>query len=231
MKKASFQTVKDHVQAAIEKGVWSVGDLIASENELAAQFGVARMTVNRAMRELTDEGLLTRVQGAGTYVAPYKYQSTVVAIRSIADEVSARGHQYKAQVLALEKGIPPPLTAAELELPARKQAFVSRLIHFENDMPVQYEERWVNVAIAPEYGKQDFATITPNAYLMQAAPLQRVEYRIEAAIAQADVRKALAMRAGQAVLLLHRRTWSRGRVATVANLWHPGDRYQLAGQF
>ncbi|KHG49472.1 histidine utilization repressor domain protein [Enterobacter hormaechei subsp. xiangfangensis] len=47
----------------------------------------ARMTINRALRELTDEGLLVRLQGVGTFVAEPKGQSALFEIRSIADEI------------------------------------------------------------------------------------------------------------------------------------------------
>ena len=67
-----------------------------SEQALVRQFGVSRMTVNRAVRELTAEQVLTRRQGSGTYVAPQKYQATLVEIRNIADEVRARGHVHRA---------------------------------------------------------------------------------------------------------------------------------------
>jgi GntR family transcriptional regulator, histidine utilization repressor len=109
--------------------------------------------------------------------------------------------------------------------------FHSRVLHFENDLPIQLEERWVNPALAPEYARQDFTKITPNQYLMVAAPLQRVEYRIEAALPDENTGLALSMKAGEPCLMLHRRTWSRDAVASVANLWHPGDRYQFTGYF
>ena len=80
-----FQRIKDHLLAEIHAGKWREGDVIPSEQELARQFSVSRMTVNRAVRELTTEQVLTRIQGSGTFVAQQKYQSTLVEIKSIAD--------------------------------------------------------------------------------------------------------------------------------------------------
>jgi GntR family histidine utilization transcriptional repressor len=104
-------------------------------------------------------------------------------------------------------------------------------LHFENDEPVQLEERWVNPEAAPEYALQDFTITTPNQYLVRVAPLQRVEYRIEAAVADDGKRALLTMTEAEPCLLLHRRTWSNGVVASVANLWHPGSRYRFTGHF
>lgn len=67
-----------------------------------AQYGFSRMTINRALRELTDEGLLVRLQGVGTFVAEPKGQSALFEIRSIADEINARQHQHRCEVLTLE---------------------------------------------------------------------------------------------------------------------------------
>ena len=87
----------------IAAGRWKEGDLVPSEQALGRQFGASRMTVNRAVRELTAQQVLTRRQGAGTYVAPQKYQATLVEIRNIADEVRARGHLHASRPQLLEQ--------------------------------------------------------------------------------------------------------------------------------
>lgn len=227
----AYQAIKDHILARIDSGEWGEGSVIPSENELARQFNVARMTVNRALRELTDAQVLTRTKGAGTYVAPPKYQSTLVEIRSIAEEIRARGHQHSAVVLTLESLQATATLAVEMQLPVGSPVFHSCLLHLENEQPVQYEERWVNPVLAPDYLEQDFTQITPNEYLVRVAPLQRVEYRIEATLPSAAICQDLAMARGEPALLLHRRTWSLGTIAAVANLWHPGNRYQFTGHF
>ncbi len=231
MNAPAYQGIKDFILSRIDAGVWAEGDLVPSENELAREFKVARMTVNRALRELTSERVLTRVQGSGTYVARPKYESTLVAIRSISDEIVARGHRHHAQVLHLGAAVAAPALAEELQLAAGNPIFHSRLLHFENDEPVQLEERWVNPAAAPEYALQDFTTVTPNQYLVRVAPLQRVEYRIEACAADAETRRLLTMGEFEPCLVLHRRTWSQAVVASVVHLWHPGSRYRFTGHF
>src|ERR1700758_4494618 len=105
MNAPAYQGIKDFILARIHAGEWSEGHQVPSENELAREFNVARMTVNRALRELTADQVLTRVQGAGTFVAQPKYASTLVEIRSISDEIVARGHAYRADVLHLGASI------------------------------------------------------------------------------------------------------------------------------
>jgi GntR family transcriptional regulator, histidine utilization repressor len=231
MNAPAYQGIKDFILARIHAGEWAEGDQVPSENELARDFSVARMTVNRALRELTAEQVLTRVQGSGTFVARPKYESTLVAIRSISDEIVARGHRYLAKVLHIGGEIADAALADEMQLKVGSTIFHSRVLHFENDEPVQLEERWVNPAVAPDYALQDFTNTTPNQYLVRVAPLQRVEYRIEALAADELTRDWLSMDEAEPCLVLHRRTWSQGAVASVANLWHPGSRYRFTGHF
>ncbi|WP_026182676.1 histidine utilization repressor [Leeia oryzae] len=231
MSTPAYQAIKDFILTRVESGEWKEGDLVPSENELARQFNVARMTVNRAIRELTADQVLNRVQGAGTFVAQPKYQSTLVEIKSIAEEIMARGHQHQAIVLKLDAVVLDEVLAHEMHMKPKLPAFHSVLLHLENGTPIQLEERWVNPELAPDYAAQDFTTSTPNEYLVRVAPLQKVEYRIEARSPDASTRAALKMESSEPCLLLHRRTFSQGLVASVANLWHPGSRYQFTGHF
>lgn len=227
----AWQRIRQHLLDRIHAGEWGEGDRIPSETELCEQFDVARMTVSRALNELVAEQVLTRVKGSGTFVAPTRYQSTLVEIRNIADEIAARGHQHSARVLVLEALRANDELAAVMDVPPGECLFHSRILHCENDSPLQFEERWVNPAIAPDYLQQDFSQITPNAYLMRVAPLERVAFAIEARQPDAAIRCQLDMGAHEPCLLLTRRTWSRGKIATAARLWHPGSRQQFTGQF
>jgi GntR family transcriptional regulator, histidine utilization repressor len=226
-----FLNIKNHILEQIQSGHFKEGDAIPSEQALAKQFGVSRMTVNRAVKELTDEQILTRIQGSGTYVAQHKYQATLVEIRSIAEEVRSRGHRHRSELHKLERTRAGEHMAAAFGVEPGHPLFHSVIVHFENDIPIQVEDRWVNAAVAPDYMLQDFAVITPNEYLMAAAPLQGVNYSIEALSPPKDVADMLHMSAREACLVLKRRTLSKGQVASVATMWHPGNRYQFAGSF
>ena len=227
----AFQQIKDHILAEIQQGAWKEGDAIPSEAVLAKQFAVSRMTVNRAVRELSSEQFLTRVQGSGTFVAQQKYQATLVEIKSIADETRARGHTHSSELHLLERGKPTPQLLQQFKTEAGTVLFHSVIVHFENAMPIQVEDRWVNSQLAPAYLQQNFSTITPNEYLMSAEPLQEVHYRIEAVTAPARIAEMLSISNQMPCLVLHRTTISNGKVASIATMWHPGDRYQFTGQF
>ena len=227
----AFQQIKDYILSEIHAGHWKEGDAIPSEQALAKQFGVSRMTVNRAVRELTDEQILSRVQGSGTYVAQQKYQATLVEIKSIADEIRARGHAHRSELHLLERSKATDVLAKQFGIKQGHGLFHSVIVHFENDIPIQVEDRWVSASVAPDYMEQDFAHVTPNEYLMAAAPLQGVNYSIEAISAPREIADMLQIAAKEPCLVLHRKTLSKGQVASVATMWHPGSRYQFAGSF
>ncbi len=65
----AYQRIKNHISRPITSGRWQAGDAVPSEHALMQRFDVSRMTVNRAMRELVAEGLITRTRGSGSFVA------------------------------------------------------------------------------------------------------------------------------------------------------------------
>ena len=224
-----FQRIKDYLVGEITAGRWKEGDLVPSEQALVRQFGVSRMTVNRAVRELTAEQVLTRRQGSGTFVAPQKYEATLVEIRNIADEIRARGGIHRSSVHLLEQAPATDTLALQFELAPGAALFHSLIVHLENEAPIQLEDRWVNPACAPAYLEQDFASITPNEHLMRVAPLQGATYSIEALPASPEVAELLRIAPHASCLVLKRKTSSGGRVASVVTMWYPGHRCQFTG--
>lgn len=224
-----FQRIKDYLVGEIASGRWKEGDMVPSEQALVRQFGVSRMTVNRAVRELTAEQVLTRRQGAGTFVAPQKYQATLVEIRNIADEIRARGHAHRSDCRLLERAPASEALAARFDVAPGTPLFHSVVVHLEDEVPIQVEDRWVNPACAPSYLEQDFSSITPNEHLMKAAPLSGATYRIEALPAPAEVAAMLGIEPKACCLVLKRQTMSHGLVATLATMWHPGHLAQFSG--
>jgi GntR family histidine utilization transcriptional repressor len=188
------------------------------------------MTAHRALRELTAEGVLRRVQGIGTFVAAAKPQSALLEIRNIAEEIAARGHRHRAEVLVLRRERATADSGGALERPTGSAIFHSIIVHHENDAPVQVEDRHVNPDFAGDYLAQDFTQTTPYAYLTALGPLDSAEHVIEAVLPDPPVQRMLRIAGGEPCLLLTRRTWSEGLVVSRARLTHPGSRYRLAGR-
>jgi GntR family histidine utilization transcriptional repressor len=231
MPAAAYIRVKAHILDRIGAGDWAPRDRVPSENELVREFGVARMTVNRAVRELAQEGFLTRVKGDGTYVADRRSHGHPLRIRNIAEEITERGSRHDAEVLELGTLRAGPDDAAAFDLATGAPLFRSLILHREDGRPLQLEDRLVSPIVAPDYLDQDFTARTPYDYLIAVAPLAQAEHVVQATMPDPDVRRLLEMGAGEPCLLIRRRTWTVDAVASTALLYHPGDRFDLAGRF
>lgn len=227
-----YEKVKDFVLTNIGSGRWPKEHRLPSENELVTTLGVSRMTVNRALRELTSAGHLLRIQGVGTFVAPPKPQSTLIEVANIASEIRARGGRHRASVVVLERIEEPEADlVAAFELARTRPVSHSIVLHFEDGVPVQLEERFVNPDLVPDYHLQDFEAVTTYDYLQKATPLTEVEHVISAVPADDFSAGHLGMGIGEPCLLLYRRTWTGATVATVNRLIYAGSRYSLGSRY
>ena len=225
---ARYLQVKDFILERIAGGTLRAGERVPSENELTRTLTVSRMTANRALRELAADGVLVRVAGVGTFVAEQRVHAHPLEVRNIADEIRARGHAYRVKVLALDSVSASRELAERCGVKPGAQLDYSLLTHFEDAAPLQVEERYVNPQVAPGYLRNDFSRTTPHEFLIRVAPLQRAEHIVRALVPERRIRRLLRLEAGEACLLIMRRTFSHGRIASVADLYHPGSRYELA---
>ncbi len=228
---APYARVKKHLKDGLAAGRWTPGALMPSEAELVAEFGVSRMTVNRALRELRAEGLVDRSQGVGTFAAQRSRLSSTLTIRDLHEEIESRGHRHHAEVHLKREERAPRELAERLGLAPGAPVFHSLIVHHDNGLPLQCEDRYVNPACAPGYLQVDFTRTTPTHYLLEVAPLWEAQYAIEASAPTQKEARLLGIGPGDPCLVVVRRTASRGVPITLARLVHPGARYQLEGSF
>lgn len=226
-----YERIKRGILAKIESGAWGPDQRIPSENELVRALGVSRMTVNRAFSELADDGILVRIHGVGTFVGGGAPLAPLMEIRNIAEEIAERGHGHSAILLCREVALAPVEIAGQFGMNSGRRLFHTIIVHAENDLPVQLEDRYVDPAVAPAYLDQDFSLVTPNRYLMGVAPLSEGEHLVEAVLAQEWECRHLRIEPAEPCLLVRRRTWSEGRLVSAARLLYPGSRYRLGGRF
>lgn len=227
----AYEQVKGWIRQHIASGEWRPGDTVPSEAALMERFAISRMTANRALRELATEGLVTRVQGSGTRVAQLHRISSQLVIRDIHEEVAERGHVHSTRVVKVAQEKATPELAGSLGLRKGARVFHTVLVHLENGVPIQYEDRYVNPAAAPDYLETDFHQVSPTLHLLRHAPLTEASYTIEACLPTAEEASALDIRLGDPCLVMMRRTVSGANVASVARQLYPGTRYSFSGQF
>lgn len=226
-----YARVKRFLRDGLAHGRWPPGALMPSEAELVAQFGVSRMTVNRAIKELQNDGLVARSQGIGTFAAPLHKVASTLTIRDLHEEIESRGQHHSAEVHRVEAVRATPALAERLGLKTGARVFHSLIVHRCNGMPLQCEDRYVNPACAPNYLSVDFTRTTPTHYLLDVAPFWEADYSIEANAPTAEEAKLLDIDPAAPCLVLVRRTKTRTRPITIARLVHPGRHYIIEGAF
>ncbi|MGF6641135.1 histidine utilization repressor [Paraburkholderia sp. MM6662-R1] len=228
---ARYEQVKQHIRQIIGSGERQAGDRLPSELDLVATLGVSRMTVNRALRELADAGLVTRLSGVGTFVAPNKPQSTLLMIAHIGDEIRSRGHAYRCDMVLLQRETASVTVSNALGLAPGASVFHVICVHRENGLPVQLEDRYVNPAVAPDFLQHDFSALKPSEYLLTVVPMHDLEHVVDAALPTPAEAALLEIHAEEPCLTLTRRTWTGGVAVTFARFVHPGSRYRLGCRF
>ena len=228
---APYGRIKQHLMDGLAAGRWPAGALMPSEAELVARFGVSRMTVSRALRELQAAGLVQRTQGVGTFAAPLHRVSSTLTLHDLHDEIVARGHHHEAVVHLQRQEAAPPALAAQLGVAPGSTVFHTLIVHLDNGVPLQCEDRYVNPACAPGYLAADFTRTTPTQHLFATTALWRAQYAIEADTPTTQEAQLLGIAASKPCLIVVRRTFTRTAPITIARLVHPGQRYSLHGEF
>ncbi len=202
---------------------WQPGDLIPGEVELAEEFGCARATVNRALRDLADDGLLDRKRKAGTRVALNPVRKATVEIPVIRQDVEARGKAYSFDVLDRKELAPTSILQQQYGLAASTPLLGLWTLHRADTNAFAYEERWINLAVVPDIATADLATLSANEWLVRNTPLSRGEFTFSACNATAAESRVLNCDQGAALFTVNRTTWVMDDPITAVRLvYAPG---------
>ncbi|MBS9475751.1 histidine utilization repressor [Ancylobacter radicis] len=222
------QRIRADLEGKILSGAWPPGHRIPFEHELMAQYGCARMTVNKVIAGLVAAGLVERRRRAGSFVAQPRIHSAVLRIPDIPAEIAARGETYGYRLISRKRR-----TAEAAEPPGLDGQEVLDLscLHLANGRPLALEARLISLAAVPEAADADFAATPPGSWLLRHVPWTEAEHRISAVGASAREAEALGLAKGAACLSLERRTWRAGDTVTYVRQLFRGDVYDLVARF
>ena len=191
----------------IRNKTWEPGSIMPGEVELAEEFGCARATVNRAMRELAEEGILDRKRKAGTRVNRAPIRKAKFAIPLIRAEIEASGSPYHYVLVSREIMVAPPWLRARLRLEAQTRVLHLECMHYAANAPFQFEDRWINITAVPEAEKADFTEIGPNEWLVNQVPFSDAELSFTATGADEKLAGFLSITIAEPVFTAERITW------------------------
>lgn len=214
------------IERRILSGEWQPGARVPTEAELQAEYGCARMTVSKALTDLSARGLILRRRRAGSVVARPPVHSAVLDIPDIAAEIAARGMAYGYERLERSER-----ATTDDEAWLGDQVVVVACLHRADGAPFAVERRLIGLAATPDAADESFETIPPGGWLLKRAPWTEAEHRIAAVAADRETALRLDLAAGEACLKLERRTWADGLGVTWAWQTFPGQAYDLVARF
>lgn len=223
-----YQKIKEHILERIAKGEWRANQKLPSENEISAILNVSRMTVNRAFKELTEEGYLFREKGAGTFVSEPFQLIPFFELMPISQELAVEGNIFSSKIFQMEE-IVEDLKIENLFVGQllKKPCFYSDILYYSNDIPIQFEKRYVSQAFAPQYLAQTFQIDCSTSYLQKLSPILSQKHTLDAMIPDAKLRQILEIEAGEACFKVSETLAVNQKIISFCEQFYPASRYQF----
>lgn len=223
-----YQQIKEYILEKIATGEWRPNYKIPSENEISEAINVSRMTVNRAFKELTEEGYLFREKGAGTFVAEPFQLMPFFELLPISQEIAIEGDQFSAEIIKMCEVLADKETLKTyFGIDIQEPCFYSEICYFSNGQPIQYEQRYVLASFAPNYLKETFESFCSATYLQKLSPILSQRHILEAIIPDTDLRAILDMRVDEAGFKVTEKLKISHKIVSYSKQFYPASRYKF----
>ena len=226
-----FKQINRAIAQPILSGENVPGTRLPSEHAFMEIFNTSRMTVNRALQMLADDGLVFRHRRSGTFVASQVTEHSVMELKNIVDEVEASGANYGYQLLNLKVITTDAELAKKLKTPIGTKLVSILCRHYSDKEPILIEQRYINTKPVPSSLTEKFLDASPGSWLLENVPWSRAEHIISAVNANDTISKYLEIPLGSACLSVDGTTWHGGIRITFVTLTYPGDKHRLVGNF
>jgi GntR family transcriptional regulator len=212
----------------IEAGKWSTGDLVPSEHELCAIYGVSRTVVRQALGTLVARGLLLRVKGKGTFIAPRKLEEKFVQRSDgFFREMAGRGLTVTSQVLDQRVIAPAPHIRQAMGLEDGSSVIkIDRLRSVESQV-LLFVQTYIPYDLCPGLLGADLSTGSLYALLREEYGLSVDSGKrwLEAVTAHPPLTTVLEVPRGAPLLKIESVSYlADGRALEFYEAWHRADR-------
>jgi GntR family transcriptional regulator len=221
------------IREKIEHGEWAPGLMLPSERRLCEEYGIARMTVRQAISNLVSEGLLTRTQGRGTFVARPPLRQSLSKLTSFTEDMRDRGLLATTRLLAKDVFAAGPELTAQLGAPAGVMVLQLQRLRSANGIPIALETCTLRCDIAEPLMHEDFERQSLYRLLEVrcGVRLVRASQELEAGIANEAEGRMLGVSVGAPVLRIQRRSlglWQgQEELFEYVRSVYRGDRYRF----
>ena len=191
------------------------------EADIAAEYGCARSTVNRALRGLVEDGLIERKRRGGTRILELPVRRASFKLSLIRQEVESVGDEYFSQLLMKEISPAPKHINERLKLRHDTHLMHLQTLHFASGEPHVFEDRWANIDAAPAIVEAPLDNISVNEWLIREVPYSNGDVIFAAQKANKREPQALKICAGDALFTIDRTTWLDNIYITAVKLFYP----------
>ncbi|MGI9368035.1 MAG: GntR family transcriptional regulator [Ruegeria sp.] len=211
----------------IRSGSWKPGDCIPSEMELCKHYNVSRGTIQHAVRDLVDQGILRRERGRATYVSAPKLEGSVLA--SYQQSID-RPHDAGAKVLRCEKTHPSEEIRTIMGLKEGEQVYELDRLRYVRDVPLSFQASFLPADLCPdlenrELGSQHLHHVLQHEYQVS---FLRAEEFVEPAKPDEYVADLLNISTDDPVFLVERSSYLfDGRYGEFRRAYMRGDLYRF----
>jgi GntR family transcriptional regulator len=220
--------VHDALRSAIENSLLKPQDALPPERDLATDFGVSRITVRKALDALVAEGLLTRKQGAGTFVSG-RVEKQFAKLTSFSEDMAARGRKPRSEWLLRASGTVTPDESLTLGLSPGAPVYRFNRVRFADELPMAVE-----YSIIPGFGLPGVEAVEESLYVaLQAAGTRpaRALQKLRAILVDGERARLLKVEVGAPALYIERRGFlDDGRVIEATQSWYRGDAYDFVAE-
>lgn len=222
--------LEELLRKKIEDEVWQPDQQIPSENELARECGISRMTVRGVIIKLVQEGLLYTVPGKGTFVAAPKILSKPLGQLGVRGRLEEKGYSLTTKLLDLSIINAGNSIAKPLGLVPRSPIWEIRRVRYINNEPLSLHISHIPVQECPDLDKKDLIDrqlchILEDDYNL---PILSIDETIEIRKAGAEEAESLSIPIGEPLLLVEERVFTTGeRPIELASVLFKGDKIKL----
>ena len=143
-----YHQLMQRITADIERGNYPTGSRIPPDHELEQLYQVSRVTVRRALAELTAEGLLERKQGKGTFVSMPRGSLQLKSLHSFHDSCKMNRVTPSTDVIHVKETAADGTDAEELNLPSGSRVLETLRVRRADGTPVVLERNRFSMAYA-----------------------------------------------------------------------------------
>jgi len=217
--------IREALHARVLDGTYRAGDKLPRDEDLAADLGCSRSTVQRAMQDLSDSGIVERRRRGGTHVRADPVTRARLDIPIVRREVEATGAAYGYRLISRAERGAPAEVLARFGLRTPRRMLHVEAVHLADGAPYIAEDRWVCPETVPGILGLDLSRYSANEWLVRNTPYSRCDIAVSALEADAARAAILQCRRGAALMAIDRTTWQGDApITTVRSLCRPGYR-------